>query len=181
MLLHKAIEYAAIKHRNQYRKGTDTPYIVHPMEVLQILASNDCPIEVQIAGVLHDTVEDTDATIEDIEALFGSEIAELVKCDTEDKSLTWTKRKELAIESLKTQSPAARQLLCADKLSNIKSIMNDMRIVGANVWSRFKGSPSQTEWYYREVLKELERDLKDTQMYRELQMYVDLVFSEKFD
>lgn len=181
MLLHRAIEYAAIKHRNQYRKGTDTPYIVHPMEVLQILAANDCSIEVQIAGVLHDTVEDTDATAEDIETLFGTEIAELVKSDTEDKSLTWTRRKEIAIENLKTQSLAARQLICADKLSNIKSVYNDMRIVGANVWSRFKGSPSQTEWYYRAVLKELERDLKHTQMYKELKMYVNMVFTEEFD
>ncbi len=181
MVLHKAIEFAAIKHRNQYRKGTDTPYIVHPMEVLQILASNGCSTEVQIAGVLHDTVEDTDATLADIDALFGPEIAELVKGDTEDKTLPWTKRKELAIENLKTLPLGARQVICADKLSNIKSIYNDMRVVGANVWSRFKGSPSQTEWYYREILKELERDLKDTQMYKELKNYVDLVFTEEFD
>ncbi len=181
MLLHNAIEYAAIMHRNQYRKGTDVPYIVHPMEVLQILAANDCPIEVQIAGVLHDTVEDTDATLEDIDALFGSEIAELVKSDTEDKSLSWTKRKELAIEELKTASIGARQLICADKLSNIKSLYHDKRIVGENVWSRFKGSPSQTEWYYREIVKELERDLSDTKMFEELKTYVNMVFTEDFD
>lgn len=181
MLLHNAIEYAAIKHRNQYRKGTDIPYIVHPMEVLQILASNDCSLEVQIAGVLHDTVEDTDATLEDIEALFGSEVAELVESDTEDKSLSWTKRKELAIENLKSHGIEARQLLCADKLANIKSVYNDLRIVGSNVWSRFKGSPSQTEWYYREVIKELGKDLEGVPMFEELKMYVNMVFTEEFD
>lgn len=176
MLLHKAIEYAAIKHRNQYRKGTDTPYIVHPMEVLQILAENDCSIDVQIAGVLHDTVEDTDATIEDIELLFGAEIAELVRSDTEDKSLPWLKRKEIAIEKLRSHGLGARQLLCADKLSNIKSIYCDERIVGNNVWSRFKGSPSQTHWYYTEIVNELSNDLIGIKMFEELKEYVSLVF-----
>lgn len=179
MLLHKAIEYAAIKHRNQYRKGTDTPYIVHPMEVLQILAENDCPIEVQIAGVLHDTVEDTDTTIEDIERLFGTEIAELVRSDTEDKSLPWLKRKEQAIEKLHSQGLGARQLLCADKLSNIKSIYCDKRIVGNNVWSRFKGSPSQTNWYYNEIIAELSKDLDGVKMFNELTEYVSLVFLDE--
>lgn len=178
MLLHKAIEFAAINHRNQYRKGTDTPYIVHPMEVLQILATNDCPIEVQIAGVLHDTVEDTAATIEDIEALFGSEIAALVASDTEDKSLPWTRRKEIALEKLKTMSLGAKQLLCADKLSNIKSIYCDLRVVGDHVWSRFKGSQSQTEWYYREVIKGLS-ELEGVSMYEQLKYYVNMVFMEQ--
>lgn len=181
MLLHKAIEYAAVMHRNQYRKGTDVPYIVHPMEVLQILTANGCPSDVQIAGVLHDVVEDTDATIEDIEALFGTDIAALVQSDTEEKSLCWTDRKERALSRLKTQPLTARQLLCADKLSNIKSVYNDLRIVGANVWSRFKGSPSQTEWYYREIIKELSKDLEGVEMFEELKTYVNLVFTENFE
>ncbi len=181
MLLHKAIEYAAVMHRNQYRKGTDVPYIVHPMEVLQILTANGCSSDVQIAGVLHDVVEDTDATIEDIEALFGTDIAALVQSDTEEKSLCWTDRKERALSRLKTQPLAARQLLCADKLSNIKSVYNDLRIVGTNVWSRFKGSPSQTEWYYREIIKELSKDLEGVQMFEELKTYVNLVFTENFE
>ena len=181
MLLHKAIEYAAIKHRNQYRKGTDTPYIVHPMEVLQILAENGCALPVQIAGVLHDVVEDTDATMQDIETLFGKEVAELVKSDTENKQLTWTERKELALAELKTHTMAARQLLCADKLSNIKSIYADLRIVGANVWSRFKGSPSQTKWYYQEIVKELSKDMHGIPMFEELKKYVSLVFEQGFD
>lgn len=58
MLIHKAIEFAAVKHRNQARKGTDTPYIVHPMEVMYILAENGCDETVIAAGLLHDTVED---------------------------------------------------------------------------------------------------------------------------
>ncbi|MBR2967911.1 MAG: bifunctional (p)ppGpp synthetase/guanosine-3',5'-bis(diphosphate) 3'-pyrophosphohydrolase [Clostridia bacterium] len=181
MLLHKAIEYAAVKHRNQYRKGTDVPYIVHPMEVLQILTAMGCSIETQIAGVLHDTVEDTDTTIQDIEALFGGEVAELVKSDTEDKSLNWTARKEKALCALKTHDLGARQLLLADKLSNIKSVYNDLRIVGANVWSRFKGSPSQTEWYYREIIAELSKDLSQEPAFQELEKYVNLVFAEKFE
>lgn len=180
MLLHKAIEYAAIQHRNQYRKGTDTPYIVHPMEVLQILAANDCNENVQIAGVLHDTVEDTDSTIEDIEMLFGHDVAELVASDTEDKSLPWLERKEQALAKVKDESTEAKQLLCADKLANIKSVYYDKRIVGDNVWSRFKGSPSQTEWYYKAVLTAL-KELGETKMYKELVYYVSLVFPAAVD
>ena len=63
MLIHEAIEFAAVKHKNQVRKGTDTPYIVHPMEVMYILAENGCDETVIAAGLLHDTVEDAGATL----------------------------------------------------------------------------------------------------------------------
>ena len=175
MLLHKAIEFAALKHRNQIRKGVDVPYIVHPMEVLQILAANGCSLNVQIAGVLHDTVEDTDTTIEEVEAVFGKEIAELVQSDTEDKSLSWQERKQSTIDNIKNESREAQEILCADKLSNIKGLYYDLNKDGESVWSRFKGTPAQTEWYYRSIIKELS-GFAGRPMYEELKTYVDMVF-----
>ena len=178
MLLHKAIEFAAVKHRSQNRKGVDIPYIVHPMEVLQILAANGCSLNVQIAGVLHDTVEDTDTSIEEIETVFGKEIAELVQSDTEDKTLSWQERKQNTIDNIKHESCEAQEILCADKLSNIKSLYYDLNKDGEGVWSRFKGTPAQTEWYYREIVKEL-AGFSGRAMYEELKTYVELVFPKK--
>lgn len=91
--IHKAIMFATLAHKNQTRKGNDIPYIYHPMEVLQILTEMGCKEDVKIAGVLHDTVEGTDITIEDIEKEFGKRVAFLVGGHTEDKSKTWVKRK----------------------------------------------------------------------------------------
>lgn len=174
-MLHQAIEFAAIKHRDQTRKGSDIPYIVHPMEVLQILAANGCSEVVQTAGVLHDTVEDTDATIEEIKALFGDQVAELVQSDTEDKSLSWQERKQITIDNIKHESTGAKEILCADKLSNIQGLYFDLQRSGKSIWSRFKGTPAQTEWYYREIVKELS-SFSGRPMYEELKKYVDLVF-----
>ena len=76
--IHDAIIFAAKKHQNQKRKGTNLPYIVHPMEVMQILTENGCNENVIVAGILHDTLEDTDTKPEEIEAEFGKDILELV-------------------------------------------------------------------------------------------------------
>lgn len=177
-LLRKAIEFASTKHRNQTRKGTDVPYIVHPMEVMHILAINGCSIQVQVAGLLHDTVEDTDTSIEEVETLFGKEIAELVQSDTEDKALSWQERKQITIDNIKHESRQAQEILCADKLSNIKGLCYDLSKDGPSIWSRFKGTPSQTEWYYREIVKEL-AGFAGRPMYEELKTYVDIVFAKK--
>lgn len=86
MRIHEAIEFAAVKHRGQVRKGTDIPYIVHPMEVMYILTQNDCDETTVIAGLLHDTIEDAGATPEEIEAAFGKDVAQIVAAESEDKS-----------------------------------------------------------------------------------------------
>ncbi len=84
--IHEAIEFAAVKHRNQKRKGTDIPYIVHPMEVYGILAASGCDEETLIGGILHDTLEYTDTDIEELINLFGQTVAQLVVSESEDKS-----------------------------------------------------------------------------------------------
>ena len=75
--LHEAIRFAEEKHRAQKRKGTDIAYIIHPMEVLQILMGERCSIEVAIAGVLHDVLEDTDADADEIRAVVTGVLADL--------------------------------------------------------------------------------------------------------
>ena len=116
-LLNKAIIYAVEKHAGQLRKGTQIPYIVHPMEVLALLNEMRADMTVIIAGVLHDTVEDTSATIDDIIREFGEDVAELVGNHTEDKSKTWFQRKSQGLRELAEGSFDLKCLVLADKLS----------------------------------------------------------------
>lgn len=83
-LLEKAIHFATAKHAGQLRKGTTTPYIVHPLETMNILRSMNADTNLLIAGLLHDTVEDTDTTVEEIAEVFGTDVADLVGGHSED-------------------------------------------------------------------------------------------------
>ena len=102
-MIFDAIEYAARAHREHYRKGTRIPYIAHLISVAKILIEYDCAEEIIVAGLLHDTVEDTSVTLEDIRNSFGETVASLVDAASEpDKSDTWENRKKHTIEYLKT-------------------------------------------------------------------------------
>ena len=135
--IHLAIEFASEAHKKQYRKGTDRPYIVHPMEALQLLTEMQASEELKVAGVLHDTVEDTDMTLEDIEEHFGTVVAGYIAFVTEDKSKTWVERKGSAIEKTKEASLDLKMLKLADKLSNLRSIAFDYNREKDYVWNRF--------------------------------------------
>jgi (p)ppGpp synthase/HD superfamily hydrolase len=153
--IHLAIEFASEAHKKQYRKGTDRPYIVHPMEVLLLLTEMQATEVVKIAGVLHDTVEDTELTLEDIEKYFGEQVAEYVSFVTEDKSKTWVERKKRAIEKTKDASIDLKKLKLADKLSNIRSIVCDYNKLGKSVWDRFSKAKEDQKWYYQGMCESL--------------------------
>ena len=115
-----AIEFAARAHRGQCRKGTKIPYIVHPLAVAKILIDAGCPEDVVVAGILHDTVEDTPLSLDEIRHAFGTAVARIVEGASEpDKSKPWEERKAHTIESLKTASEAVLLVSCADKIENL--------------------------------------------------------------
>ena len=176
MKIHNAIIFATVKHRNQKRKGSDVPYIVHPMEVMQILTENDLSEDVIVAGILHDTLEDTDTTEQEIEQNFGKKILELVKAESEDKSKGWHERKQTTIDSIKTDTLEAKQVCCADKLSNMRSIYVDLQNMGEDIWKIFKAPKDQVAWYYRSLVDSLS-DLEGSRMYAELKSLVEQVFA----
>lgn len=148
-MLFDAIEFAARAHRDHYRKGTKIPYIVHPISVARILIEYDCSEELIVAGILHDTVEDTSITLEDIHRSFGEKVADLVAAASEpDKSDTWENRKRHTIEYLKTAPMDVLLLTCADKLDNIRSIKEDYERFGESVWKRFRRAKDSQRWYY---------------------------------
>lgn len=154
MLLHKAIEFAAVKHKNQTRKQSDTPYIVHPAEVMLFLTESGCEYDCIAAGILHDTLEDTETTYEELVAQFGVKIADLVAAESEDKSKSWRERKQNTVDKIKTASVEAKMICLADKLSNLQSMVYDYERVGDKLWTRFGADKDSIAWYYRSIINE---------------------------
>ena len=181
-LLNNAISFAVEKHKNGLRKGTKMPYIVHPLEVMHNLMLMGADKNLMAAGVLHDTVEDTDATLEEIAAKFGDDVAALVSSHTEkDKLLPWKTRKEIALEHLKHANKREQMLVLADKLSNMRAIARDYAELKEKLWDRFNRGKESQAWYYRSGAASLIKlaEYEDTKaLYLEFAELVDKVFGK---
>ncbi len=182
-MLFKAIEFAAKAHHGQFRKQTRIPYIIHPLGVAQLLIEAGCGEEVVVAGLLHDTVEDTPATLADIEHEFGRAVADLVAGATEpDKRNPWEMRKQHTLDALKTASPELLQLICADKLHNLRSIRQDIAKAGEDaVWSRFSRPRERQRWFFEAILTILQQRVEDAagkELLAEFEREVATVFGQ---
>lgn len=125
----KCMNFAALKHSTQRRKDSaKTPYINHPIGVANILANEGSvtDLEVLMAALLHDTVEDTETSFDEIEENFGASIRKIVEEVTDDKSLPKAERKRLQIEHAKTASPKAKLVKLADKLYNLRDLQKEI-------------------------------------------------------
>ncbi|MBM3753062.1 MAG: bifunctional (p)ppGpp synthetase/guanosine-3',5'-bis(diphosphate) 3'-pyrophosphohydrolase [Acidobacteria bacterium] len=123
LLIMKAADFAARAHRRQRRKDEEaTPYVNHVIEVAFLLAQAGCDAEVVAAGLLHDTIEDTGVTYDELEVEFGPRIADLVAAVTDDKSLPKQVRKEKQVEHARAASAEIGAIKTADKISNLRSI-----------------------------------------------------------
>lgn len=158
--INQAIRFATERHEKQFRKGTTIPYILHPLETLQILSEMHADVNVQIAGILHDLLEDTDTTEEEITAQFGSDISSLVRQHSEEKEKNWYERKASAIVAAKTADQRVKMLILADKLSNLRAIARDYEVLGDTLWQRFNAPKEKQAWYYSGMLDAL-ADLQD--------------------
>jgi (p)ppGpp synthase/HD superfamily hydrolase len=126
-VIQKAINFAAKAHKNQFRKSTDIPYITHPFAVGMLLQEAKCTDAVVAAGILHDTIEDTSTTYEELTEHFGVQIANLVRAASEhDKALPWGLRKQHTIDMLKDANLEEIQVITADKLHNLTTIKADL-------------------------------------------------------
>ena len=183
-LFDKAIGFAVEKHSGMQRKRNSSPYILHPMEAAVIVGTMTSDEEVLAAAVLHDTVEDTDATIEDITELFGPRVAALVASETENKrpdlpsEESWLIRKEESLENLKNPfDPAVRFLWLGDKLSNMRSFYRLWKTGGHAIWKEFnQKDPAQQAWYYRSI-DALLGELKEYDAWQEYHRLVETIFS----
>jgi (p)ppGpp synthase/HD superfamily hydrolase len=176
--IHDAIIFATRKHSGQMRKGTDIPYISHPMEVMDILREDGCPEHVIIAGILHDTLEDTGTTPAEIGNKFGDDVLHIVQAESEDKSKTWKERKQATIDHLGGLSLAEKQVCCADKLSNLRSMYADRQEIGEALWGRFNAPKADIRWYYEGIRNALRKSLAERPMFQELDGLIPLVFGE---
>lgn len=181
-LLDKAIKFAVDAHAGQERRGKGFPYIVHPMECISIASIITADQEILAAAALHDVVEDTDYTIEEIRAEFGEKVALLVAAESEEKiegksdEDSWHERKQAAIDRIKKASHEAKIVALSDKLSNARAIQRDYRVIGPDFWNRFHCTdPKEHEWHYRGLVDSLS-ELSDTVPFKEFAKIVDEIF-----
>lgn len=168
-MINEAIEFAAKAHEGQLRKGTKKPYIVHPIEVSEIVSAMTDDEEVICAAVLHDTIEDCRGITKDVLKLrFGDRVAELVAQESEDKTLSWKERKSATIARLKDAQREVQLIGLADKLSNMRDIDRDYPVVGEKLWERFRmKSKAALEWYYKGVRDALKENFSEEEEYKE--------------
>lgn len=175
-LIVKALEVAAKAHDKQYRKGSNIPYIVHPYEVGLILQYSGADIEMICAGILHDTLEDTVITKEDIKNIFGERVLNLVigaseKLDNRENTC-WKSRKQHTINKLKTAEKDVKLLSCADKLCNIKSMVRDYETLKDELWNKFTTNDKNEHiWYYTSLVDSLS-ELSGEEIYEEFKRIV---------
>lgn len=167
-LFDKAAQFAIEAHRGTERRGKGFPFIIHPMEAATIVANITNDPEMLAAAILHDTVEDTEVTIEQIEELFGPRVARLVHTDTAKKGDTWRARREVQIERFRQADRDSQIVALGDKLSNLRAIALDYKSLGDALWSRFHAPEGvkDIEWYYRGIADSL-ANLADTAPYQE--------------
>ena len=181
-LLDRAIVFAVRAHAGTERRGKGFPYIVHPMEAVEIVATMTRDQELLAAAALHDTVEDTDVTIEQIRTEFGERVASFVAAESDephqrpDSGENWRARKQAAIDRLAHASRDAKIVALGDKLSNMRAIARDYALQGDALWNLFHANdPKDHEWHYRGLADALS-ELRDTFAYKEFEYLIHQVF-----
>jgi (p)ppGpp synthase/HD superfamily hydrolase len=150
-----ALLYAVDVHREQLRKGSSIPYVTHLLGVASIVGESGGSEDEVIAALLHDAIEDTEATYTTLADRFDKPVADIVRaCSDTDVTPkpAWEKRKKDYIAHVVGASESVRLVSAADKLANARSVLADLRVLGDELWSRFKGGKDGTLWYYRSLV-----------------------------
>jgi hypothetical protein len=183
-----AFAFAVGAHNNAMRKS-GTLYISHPMDVASTLLKENAPLELVMAGLLHDVVEDTDVDIGTISNKYGQQVADYVNAVTEpeelrqpatgNKAQTWKQRKEHTIREIKSAEREIKLLSCADKLANIRDLISELRMEGECFWDKFNAPKEEQEWYYRSMLEAFAtgpQNIAETRTYCDLKECVEKLF-----
>lgn len=171
-IITKAINAAAALHDGQERKGDGLPYIVHPFSVALILMEYSQDEDVIVAGLLHDTIEDTGYTKEQMKEEFGERVTSLV-CDLTElpKSFSWQERKDSYLKHLETTSHESKLICAADKLHNLQSMLEAFRKFGEKAHEKFNAPADKKLWFYEECLKIFTNDQKmSAQLIKDLKL-----------
>ena len=179
----KAIKFAVDAHAGTERRGKAYPYVIHVLEAMSIVSTITNDPELLAAAALHDTVEDTDVSIDTIRAEFGDKVADLVYAETDrfnpgvSETDSWRERKQAAISRIEKASREAKIVALGDKLSNMRAIAMDFAKAGDKLWSIFHapGGRADHEWHYRGLAMALS-DLAGSAAYTEFTRLIANVF-----
>ena len=153
----QALRLAALGHRDQVRRGSGVPYLAHPVAVARIIERAGGDESAVIAGLLHDLVEDTATTLDEIRHRFGAAVAATVagcsevKLDGQGRPRPWEDRKRDHLDALRSATAATRVVVLADKLHNLISIRLDLA-EGRAVWDSFHAPRDRVLWYFAAVI-----------------------------
>lgn len=184
-LLDRAIVFAVHAHKNTERRGKGFPYIVHPLEAMAIAATLTPDQELLAAAALHDVVEDTGFTLDDLRREFGEKVAYLVEQESDkfieglSEEASWRMRKQAAIDRIAAAPYEAKIVAMGDKLSNMRAIARDYDELGNKLWERFHapGGRDDHEWHYRGLAQSLS-DLAGTHAFTEFTQLIEHVFGK---
>ena len=187
--IEEAIIYATVMHQGKLRKLENTPFILHPLVVAQILSTMTSDEDIITAGILHDIVEDTDGTLEEIEKRFGERVAFLVSSVSEKPvpgeapDVSWKRRKEDSLRVVKNSGDqGVRMVFLADQLANIRSLAGNVSEHGEKLWENFhQRDPEMHHWYYRTVAEQMELSLNKTGAFKELIKHINFLWPGTFD
>lgn len=182
----KAIVLACEKHNGMIRKGDGQPFIFHPLEVMGLASLLTQDEDILCAAVLHDTLEDTNCTKEEIIAATNKHVAELVAYESEDKrgqvnkEATWQIRKQEAIDEIKNSKEIGTKIIAlCDKVSNLRSYNRMILTIGDAIWERFNmKDPKMHYWYYSSIKDAMKDELGETSVFKEYCFLVDAVFAQ---
>lgn len=181
--LDRALHFTIEVHKGMVRKGDNSPYVLHPMEAVVLASAMTNDEDVLCAAALHDVVEDTPFSLEDIKERFGERVAKLVDAESENKrshlpsSQTWLIRKQESLKELQRANDEGVFIVwLADKLANLRSLARLKDAEGNAVWRHFHQSdPEMHEWYYREIA-DATKSLSEHRLWQEFSWLIDDVF-----
>lgn len=184
-VVEKAAIFAAQKHQGGIRKGTTLPYIVHPMEAAAIASSLTDDKEIIAAALLHDVIEDTGVTKDELSYYFGKRIADIVANESENKRVnqkpedTWGIRKQETIDRVtKTDDMAVKIVALSDKLANLRAIYKDKETIGDKVWERFNAKDEKKHKWYYTSMADATKELADTVAWKEYNRLLKETFKD---
>jgi len=176
----EAVQFAFEKHSKQTRKGTDTPYIGHLLQVASYVIDAGGDEELAIAALLHDAVEDQGGApmLTEIRERFGLHVAQIVEGCSDSMGETkrpWRERKEAYVQHLSLASAEVRLVAAADKLANGRAILSDLKTIGEKLWVRFNAPKEDQLWYYDSVVFALQAAPSDSRVTKVLGELIDVV------
>lgn len=171
-----AILFATKAHDGQRRKSDNVSMIFHPFTVAMLLKNENMSEDCVIAGILHDVVEDTKYTLEDIENIFGRNIKNIVEEVSENKELLWEERKRESIDKLKNASEEGKMLACADKVNNLETLYEIYIEKGEQTWNCFNRPKEYQKWYYTEIYNSIMNNFNENNLTKRYKNILDKLF-----